>query len=122
MRARRRLDAERRLDRAREGDAIGDRRVAADPRRRDRRARSTLAPRIRRVDALVDIAEPLLEPHDRLAAGVEAEVAGLDDPGMNRTDRDLMQARALGLEEGVGVRRAVVRARRPSGWRNGHRP
>ena len=54
------------------------------------------------------IAEPLLEPHDRLAAGMEAEVSRLDDPGVNGADRDLVQTRPLRLEEGVGVRRAVV--------------
>ena len=54
------------------------------------------------------IAQPLLEPHHRLAAGMEAEVARLDDSGMDGPDRDLMQARTLGLEEGICVRRAVV--------------
>ena len=46
MRPRRRLDAERRLDGAGEGDGVGDGRVAAHARRRVRRARSRLAPRI----------------------------------------------------------------------------
>ena len=55
------------------------------------------------------VTQPLLESDDRLAARVEAEVAGLDNPGMDRAHRNLMQARTLGLEERVGVRRAVVR-------------
>ena len=46
VRARRRLDPERRLDRAGESDAIGDRRVAADPRREDAGALDA-APRMR---------------------------------------------------------------------------
>jgi len=37
------------------------------------------------------IAEPLLEPHHRLAVGGEAEMAWLDDAGMDRADRDLVQ-------------------------------
>ena len=113
VRARRRLDAERRLDRAGEGDRVGDRRIAADPPREPGRALEA-RPAHQRVDAFVGVAEPLLEPHDRLAAGVEAEMAGLDDPGMDRTDRNLMQARALWPR---GRRRRP--ARRP--WARGRR-
>jgi hypothetical protein len=40
----------------------------------------------------VDVAEPLLEPDHRLAVGGEAEMAGLDDAGMDRADRNLVQA------------------------------
>ena len=54
------------------------------------------------------VAKPLLEPHHGFAAGVEAEMAGLDDPGMDGADRNLMQARSLGFEEGVGVGGAVM--------------
>ena len=75
------------------------------------------------VDALVDVAEPLLEAHDRLAVGGEAEMAGLDDAGMDRPDRNLVQALALGGRNAIGrrsLRRAGVRAAerlraRPSG-------
>ena len=119
MCARRRLDPERRLDRAGEGDAVGDRRVAADARRQDGRALDARAAR-QAVDALVDIAEPLLEPHDRLAAGVEAEMAGLDDPRVDRTDRNLVQILRPRAKEGVRVRRAVMRDRPPE--RMTHRP
>ena len=64
------------------------------------------------------IAQPLLEPHDRLAAGMEAEMAGLDDAGMNRADRDLMQACTFDLQEAIGVagrRRATPRVRADDG-------
>ncbi len=57
------------------------------------------------LDALVQIAEPLLQPHHRLAAGVEAEMAGLDDSGMNRPDRNLVQRRPLGAAKGIGRQR-----------------
>ena len=49
----------------------------------------------------------------------EAEMAGLDDAGMDGADRDLMQAVALGGQEGIG--RAA--RRRPCGaqrWRRPH--
>ncbi len=107
VRPRRRLGAERGLDGAGEGDGVGDGGVAADPSRELGGALEARAAH-QRVDALVGVAEPLLEPHDRLAAGVEAEMARLDDPGVDRADRNLMQARSLGFEEGVGVGRAVV--------------
>ncbi len=42
------------------------------------------------LDALVDVAQPLLEAGDGLAIGGEAEMAGLDDAGMDRADRDLV--------------------------------
>src|SRR5215510_10345249 len=53
-------------------------------------------------DALVHVAEALFQPHHRLAAGGEAEVPGLDDAGVHRTDRDLVQALALDRQEDVG--------------------
>ena len=40
----------------------------------------------------MDVAQPLLEPDHGLAVAGEAEMAGLDDPGMDRPDRDLVQA------------------------------
>ena len=55
------------------------------------------------VDALVHVAEPLLQAHHRLAVGGEAEVAGLDDPRVHGTDGDLVQRRTFGGIEGVGV-------------------
>ena len=69
--------------------------------------------RHQRLDALVDVAEALLEPHHRLAVGGEAEMARLDDAGMHRPDRDLVQALALGRQEGIGrARPAALRLAR----------
>ena len=67
------------------------------------------------VDALVHVAQPLLQPHHRLAVGGEAEMAGLDDAGVHRPDRDLVHRRAFGRMEGVGVagcRRGLAPAER----------
>ena len=50
-------------------------------------------------DALVHVAQPLLEAHHRLAVGGEAEVTGLDDAGMDRADRYLVQPLALDRQE-----------------------
>ena len=78
---------------------IGDGAVAGGARRQACAARSSVAPAISAFDALVHIAEPLLQPHHRLAIGGEAEMAGLDDAGMHRADRDLVQAFAFDREE-----------------------
>jgi len=43
-----------------------------------------------RLDALVHIAQSLLEPDDRFAVGGESKVPGFDDAGMHRPDRDLV--------------------------------
>jgi hypothetical protein len=43
----------------------------------------------------VNEAESRLEVHDRLAFDAEAEVSGLDDPGVDRPDGDLEDALAL---------------------------
>ena len=97
-RARRRLDAERGLGGTREGERVGDGRVAGGAPRELRAALKRRAGH-QSLDALVDIAEALLEPHDRLAICGEAEMAGLDDPGMHRTDRNLVQVLAFDGEE-----------------------
>ena len=60
-----------------------------------------------RLDALVHVAQALLQPHHGFAIGGEAEVAGLDDAGMHRTDRDLVQAVAFHRQERV-VGRGLV--------------
>ena len=49
-------------------------------------------PSISRLDALVNITETFFKPDHSLAVRGEAEVPRFDDPGMNRSDRDLMQA------------------------------
>ena len=61
--------------------------------------RHDLGARHQALDALVHVAQPFLEAHDRLAVGGEAEVAGLDDAGMNRPDRYLVQPLAFGRQE-----------------------
>src|SRR5215468_11166616 len=55
------------------------------------------------LDALVDIAEPLLEPQHLLSDDRETKVPGLDDAGMYGSDRDLVHAFALDAHEGVHV-------------------
>ena len=55
------------------------------------------------LDALVHVAEPLLEPEHFLADDREAEVAGLDDAGVHRPDRDLVHAVAVDAHERVVV-------------------
>ena len=101
-RARRHLDLQRRLGGLREGDRIGDRAVARGAagkacRLLQRRARH------QRFDALVRIAEPLFQPHHVLAVGGEAEMARLDDAGMHRADRNLVQRVAFAGQELVGL-------------------
>ncbi len=49
--------------------------------------------------ALVDEAESRLEVHDRLALDAEAEVAGLDDAGVDRPHGDLEDALTLDVPE-----------------------
>ena len=71
-----------------------------------RAACSETGARQARLDALVRVAEALLQAHHGLAACREAKVTGLDDAGMDRADRNLVQARPLGLEE--AVRRATA--------------
>ena len=55
-----------------------------------------------RLDALVCVAQTLLEPHYRFAVGSKAEMPRLYDAGMHRTHRNLMQALALDWKERVG--------------------
>jgi hypothetical protein len=43
----------------------------------------------------MDVAEALFETNDRLASRRKTEVAGLNDPGMHGSYRDLMQAFAF---------------------------
>ena len=106
----------RRFDGAGEGERIGDRAVARDAAGEPRRP-AEIGAGHQALDALVDVAQPLLQAHDGLAIGGEAEMAGLDDAGMDRTDRDLMQAFALGGEKRIGgVRPAAASLRAPSGW------
>ena len=101
------LDLKRGLDGARVSEGIGHGRVA-------RGAPGELRALVdggachQRLDALMHIAEPLLEPRHRLAIGSETEMPWLDDAGMNRPDRDLMQVLALDGEEGIGLLRLAA--------------
>jgi hypothetical protein len=49
----------------------------------------------------VHIAQPFFQPHNRIAAGGEAEMPRLDDPGVDGTDWDLMQAFSFDREKGI---------------------
>ncbi len=119
MRAHRRLDPQRRFGRAREGDLVSDRAVAADA-RGERQTGFEARAAHQRADALVDIAQSLLEPDDRFTAGVETKMSGFDNSGVNRTDRDLMQPRSLRFQELITLGRGFVR---PGGAeRSAHRP
>ena len=114
--------AERRLDRTRESEAERNRRIARDARDHARRLGEVDAGQ-EAIDALVHVAEPLLQPRHGLAIGGEAEMAGLDDAGMHRTDRNLVQAVAVHRQEIVGGRIAPRRRRRaPSGARSPQAP
>ena len=106
--------AERGLDGAGEGERIGDRAVAGGA-AGEPRGLVEVGARHQRLDALVHIAEALLQPHHRLAIGGEAEMAGLDDAGMHRADRDLVQALAFGRQEGIGRARRRASRRAASG-------
>ena len=113
-RARWRVELECRLHGASEDERIRHRTVPGHARRNscgfvDRLVAEQL------LDALVRIAETLFEPDYRFAARREAEMTGLDDPRMHRTDRNLMQTRALSLEKPVGRQRRV-RSRRLGQW------
>src|SRR5260370_18233520 len=61
-------------------------------------------------DAAVQLAEGDIEMEDPNAVTVEAEMPRLDDPGMDRADRDLMHLGTGNLEEiGIADRRAAGR-------------
>ena len=100
-RARRNLDAERGFDRAGKGKRIGDGAVAGRPAGK-LAARSMVGAGHQALDALVDVAETLLQPDNGFAACRESKMARLDDAGMHRPDRDLMQALAFRGKEPVG--------------------
>ena len=53
----------------------------------------------------MQIAKARFQPHDRFAIGGETEMAGLDDPGVNGANRDLVQALALDRQEAVRLGR-----------------
>ena len=104
LRARCRFGVERGLDRVRKRQRIGDGAVAGGA-AGEPRGVVEVRTRHQRLDAFMHVAQPLLEPHDGLAVGGEAEMSGLDDAGMHRADRDLVQVLALGRQERVGPAR-----------------
>ena len=114
-RARRRVELECRLHGASEDKRIRHRAVPGHARRNSRSIVDRFVAQ-QLLDALVGIAEALLEPDNGFAARREAKMSGLDDPGMHRTDRNLMQTRTLRLEKPVGRQRRA-RPRRLGQWR-----
>ena len=118
--ARRRIDLERLLDRARIGKAVGHGGVAGDA-GDDAAGRVDIGVGQKPVDAAVDIAEPLFQPRHGLAVDGETEMAGLDDAGMHRTDRNLVQSLARHGQEFVGAGIAPRRGR-PRAERRPHAP
>ncbi len=106
----------------REGDAVSDGAVAGGASGKSRRLLDGRAGH-QRLDAFVHIAEPLFEPYHRLAAGGEAEMSRLDDAGMHRADRNLVQALAFDGKELIGVTRCRrFFARAPSGCCTSQKP
>ena len=103
-------DFERGLGGPCEGDRMGDGGVARETRGEARRHARRLAAHQRQL-ALMRVAEPRLQPDHRLAVRGEAEMPRLDDSGMDRADRDLMQVLALRRQE-FGRLRAARRGHR----------
>src|SRR5581483_576630 len=85
---------------AREGERVGDGAVARHPAGKSRGKLERRAGH-QRLGALVRVAKPLFEPHHRLAVGRETEVPWLDDAGVHRPDRDLVQALAFRRQEAI---------------------
>ena len=101
---RRHRHLQRCLDGASEGKGIGDGRITG------RAAGKLCAARDvgtghQPVDPLVDVTQPLFQPHDGLARGSKAEMSRLDDAGMDRTNRDLVEALTFDGQEPIGRRR-----------------
>ncbi len=115
------VDAERGLDRAAKASGIGDGAVAGHA-AGELGGMRELGAGHQALDALVDVAQPFLQAHHRLAVGGEAEMPGLDDAGMDRTDRDLVQALALDRQEGIRSPAPASVCASPSGWRMPQRP
>src|SRR6185312_13563871 len=100
VRPRRSFHVERSLDRPREREAIGNRAVA-----RTSGCKPCGLSRIgaghQSLDALVNIAKPGFKPHDGLAVGSQAEMAGLDDAGMDGADGNLVHAGSIDGKERI---------------------
>src|SRR4051812_44632268 len=83
------------LGRSREGICVSDGGVAGGAAGEARAVREVRACH-QSFDALVNVAETFLKPHYCLAVSGEPEVAGLNNAGVNRADRDLVQAGTFG--------------------------
>ena len=53
------------------------------------------------LDSFVGVAQTFLEPHHGLAIGADAEMTGLDDAGMDRSDRQLVNVLSFDGKESV---------------------
>jgi hypothetical protein len=103
MRARRHFNPESRFYRSTETDRIGNRAVAGYASRK-LGAFMQVGARDQAFDPLMYIAEAFLEPHNCLAIGRETKMARFDDPGMDRTYGDLMQAFAFDGQKHITAR------------------
>src|SRR5262249_13359969 len=104
--ARRHGDAGQLLDRLAVSEDVTNARVAGDA-LGERGCRVEREPLEELLGALVDEAESRLEVHDRLALDAEAEVTGLDDPGVDRPHGDLEDALAFDAPERKRLARAA---------------
>ena len=96
------------------GKGISHRAVARNARRNAPR-RGDIGSPAQGLDAFVDVTQSFFKPHHRFAVCGEAEMSRLDDPGMDRPHRDLMQPFTLGGQESVRCvrpRRIFFQARR----------
>ncbi len=103
MGAGRYLHSESGLDRAGECHGIGNRAVAGHPAGELGGVRQ-IGSLHQRFNALVRVAQPCFQADDSFAIGVEAKMPWLDDAGVYRTDRDLMQAFTFGGQKRIRVR------------------
>jgi hypothetical protein len=106
------LDAEGVLDSAAVGQAVADGGIAGDP-LRQRDAIGGLAAFEELLDSFVDVPESGFEPDDGFADDGEAEVAGLDQAGMDGPDRNLVDAGAFHVDEREGLVGLAERWRGP---------
>ena len=89
MRSRRRIDVQGGFDRSRKSDPVSHGTVARGAGGEPRAAFERGACH-QRFDAFVRVAKALFQTGHRLAGCREAEVPGLYDPGMHRSNRNLM--------------------------------
>jgi hypothetical protein len=89
------------------GQLIGYGAVAADPAREFCCAHEISATH-QRFHALVRVAQPCFETDHSLAIGVKPEMAGFDNAGMYRANRNLMNALAFGRQKGIRLVQAIA--------------